>query len=242
LTERGLHPTGTSNAAPPGQGPTLRGGLPSLELNPEEVALLRAFHRVLAIVPREVEADMLREHEANINDFLVLEQLAQAKGRRLKMSALADLTALTGSAIARIVARLEHRTWVLRTPCSEDRRASWAVLTPAGTTVLAQICAAYERSIRRHLLDLVHPKERDGLRAVLERVADVGSSATGPPVLAARKDEMAHGRACSAKPCLRRLVSASGSVSITWSRLRPNADPDRANSYGLADLLAPARL
>ena len=180
MTERGLHPTGTSNAAPPGQGPTLRGGLPSLELNPEEVALLRAFHRVLAIVPHEVEADMLREHEANINDFLVLEQLAEAKGRRLKMSALANLTALTGSAITRIVARLEHRTWVLRTPSSEDRRASWAVLTPAGTTVLAQICAAYERSIRRHLLDLVHPEERDGLRAVLERVADPGSSPTGP--------------------------------------------------------------
>jgi DNA-binding MarR family transcriptional regulator len=31
------------------------------------------------------------------------------------MSALADLTALTNSAITRIVARLEHRTWVLRT-------------------------------------------------------------------------------------------------------------------------------
>jgi DNA-binding MarR family transcriptional regulator len=174
LTERGPHPTATSNAAPPSQGPTLRGGLPSLELSPQEVALLRAFHRVLAILPRELDADMLREHEANINDFLVLEQLAEAKGRRLKMSALANLTALTGSAITRIVARLEHRTWVPRTPSSGDRRASWAVLTPAGTTVPAQICAAYERSIRRHLPDLVHPEERDGLRAVLERVADPG--------------------------------------------------------------------
>jgi len=142
--------------------------------------LLRAFHRVLAIVPREVDADMLREHEANTNDFLVLEQLAEAEGRRLKMSALADLTALTVSAITRIVARLEHRTWVLRTPCCEDRRASWAVLTPAGTTVPAEICVAYERSMRRHLLDLVHPEERGGLRAVLERAADVGSSPTAP--------------------------------------------------------------
>jgi len=137
---------------------------------------------VLAIVPREVDADMLREHKANINDFLVLEQLAEAEGRRLKMSTLADLTALTVSAITRIVARLEHRTWVLRTPSSEDRRTSWAVLTPAGTNVVAEICVAYERSIRRHLLDLVLPQERDGLRTVLERVADVGSSPTGPPV------------------------------------------------------------
>jgi len=60
----------------------------------------------------------------------------------VKMSALADLTALAGSAITRIVARLEHRTWVLRTPSSEDRRAFWAVLTPAGTTVLTEICVA----------------------------------------------------------------------------------------------------
>ena len=57
------------------------------------------------------------------------------------MSALADLTALTVSAITRIVARLEHRTWVLRTPSFEDQMASWAVLTPAGTNVLAQISA-----------------------------------------------------------------------------------------------------
>jgi len=51
---------------------------------------------------RYVTADLQREHEVNTSDFLVLEQLAEAGGRRLKMGALADLTALTGSAITRI--------------------------------------------------------------------------------------------------------------------------------------------
>jgi hypothetical protein len=54
---------------------------------------------------------------------------------------------------------------------------------------------------------------------------------------------MAHRRACSANPSLRRLVSASGSGADDLEPFAaPNADPDRANSYGFADFLAPTRL
>lgn len=74
----------------------------------------------------EVEADMT----ASQHDMLWL--LANTPDRRLIMSVLADRLLISRSSATRLIDRMERRGWVTREADPENRRLTYAVLTPAG--------------------------------------------------------------------------------------------------------------
>lgn len=83
----------------------------------------------------EAEADMTAtEHE-------MLWFLANTPDRRLIMSALADRLLISRSGATRLIDRMVRRGWVTREIDPENRRLTYAVLTPAGAQ-------AVRRSVR----------------------------------------------------------------------------------------------
>jgi DNA-binding MarR family transcriptional regulator len=135
-----------------------------------EEALVRALGRVLHVLPRAVDQDMLRAGQLPLSEYSALMYLSEAPDRLMRMSELAATCDLSLSGMTRIVARLEQRGLVKRVRCESDGRGANAVLTEAGLERLKESWPAHLASIRRHVLVHVQGEDLDTLTRVLQRL------------------------------------------------------------------------
>ena len=140
-------------------------------LSPEEEAFVRAFARALLTVPRALDADLLREQRMSVNEYNTLMHLSEAPGRRLRMSDLAAASTLSLSGMTRIMNRLEDLGLVRRERCAFDGRSLEAVLTDAGLERLRQAWPTHLNSVRRHIVDHLHPVDLPAVTTALEHFA-----------------------------------------------------------------------
>jgi len=134
----------------------------------------RAWRRVVS-GSRRLLAQLdgeLKCHGLNHDDYGVLVALADAPDDRLRMGDLADAVAESRSRLSHHIARMERQGLVARQSCPEDRRGSWAVLTPAGRGLLESTAPSHVAGVRRWLVDLLEPDELALLGDVFARVDD----------------------------------------------------------------------
>src|SRR5687767_11095724 len=96
---------------------------------------------------RQLEAELLAEHQLPLAWYDVLVQLAHAPGRRLRMAELAERVLLSRSGLTRLVDRLVREGLVVRDSCSSDGRGVNAVLTEHGLTRLRAAAPTHLRGI-----------------------------------------------------------------------------------------------
>ena len=86
--------------------------------------------------------------------------------------------------------------FVERQACASDRRAVYAVATPAGRAALREALPTHARSLRHRFSEILTPAELAMLRTTLQKVLDAGGFAPTPcpsgledeePVRAGRK-------------------------------------------------------
>jgi DNA-binding MarR family transcriptional regulator len=104
--------------------------------------------------------------------FDILIRLARSEGGELRMSELAAQASLTPSGLTRAVDRLEEQGLVVRRTCPEDRRGSFAQLTPAGRELMADAIPVHVAQIDRVLDDVFTPAEEAEFAAMLRRLRD----------------------------------------------------------------------
>jgi DNA-binding MarR family transcriptional regulator len=143
-------------------------------LNAEEEAVLRAFARVLRVLPRRLDADLAREQGMSQAEYSVLMHLSEAEGRRLRLTDLASACAQSLSTISRAVDRLSAAGLVARQSTDRDAREVWAQLTDAGLTRLQEAWPTHLASVRRHLFDQLDGVDLCALARALTRVAESG--------------------------------------------------------------------
>ena len=129
-----------------------------------------AFLRAHARVVRELERELQAEQRMALTDYDVLVQLANAPGRRLRMSELADRLLLSRSGATRLVDRLVAQGLVERVMCDVDRRGQWASLTDAGVDRLRQASPTHLRGVAEHFLDRLSTDELAALERVFTRL------------------------------------------------------------------------
>jgi DNA-binding MarR family transcriptional regulator len=140
-------------------------------LNVEEEAVVRALGKAILVLPRLLEAELLREQRLALSEYTTLMHLSEAPGRQLRMSELAADSALSLSGITRIVGRLEAEGLVERVKCAEDGRGSNAVLTDAGIARLRKAWPTHLASVRRHIVDRIEDVDLATLARALGQVA-----------------------------------------------------------------------
>jgi DNA-binding MarR family transcriptional regulator len=101
--------------------------------------------------------------------FEVLWAVKRSPTGRPRMSELAEWLTLSRGGITKLVDRLEDAGYLARVSCAEDRRSLQAELTPAGERMLAEMQAAYEAELGRHLAALT-ADEAKLVRAALDKV------------------------------------------------------------------------
>jgi DNA-binding MarR family transcriptional regulator len=122
-------------------------------LTAAEEAFVRALGRILAVVPRVLEADLMHEQRMALSEYTALMHLSEAPQRHLRMSELAAACDLSLSGMTRVVSRLERDGLLRRVKCAEDARGSNAELTDAGLARLERAYPTHLASVRRHITD-----------------------------------------------------------------------------------------
>ncbi|MGQ5580694.1 hypothetical protein BIU87_31080 [Streptomyces sp. ZS0098] len=140
-------------------------------LDPDEEAFLRALGKVVALLPRVVDADMLEELPISGTDYTVLVHLSEAPHHQMRMSELANMCGLSLSGMTRVVNRLEAQSLVTRQKCPDDGRAWLALLTDPGWKMLEQAWPTNLASVRRHIFSRLEGCNVAAAAEALERIA-----------------------------------------------------------------------
>jgi len=131
---------------------------------------------------RRMDEDLKAAHGLSLAEYDALIQLANAPGRRLRMSVLAERVLLSRSGITRLVDRLVADGNVERSVCPTDARGAEAALTPAGLDRLREASTTHLAGVARYFLDVVAADDRAaierGLGAVVDRL-EAGGHADG---------------------------------------------------------------
>jgi MarR family transcriptional regulator, 2-MHQ and catechol-resistance regulon repressor len=117
--------------------------------------------------------------------FDILIRLARSPDHELRMSELAVQASLTPSGLTRAVDRLHQQGLVTRRSCPDDRRGSFARLTPAGVALMARTIPEHVGHVVELLDDVFTREEEAQLAVLLRRLRDY-----------ALEQNLAHGVPC----------------------------------------------
>jgi len=140
---------------------------------------MRALGRVMIVLPRSADADLMREQQLAISEYTTLMHLSETPGHRMRMIELAAACDLSLSGMTRIVGRLESQSLVERVRCAEDARGYNAVLTDAGLARLEQAWPTHLASVRRHVFDHLDGTDLTHLARALQRIAPTADTTSG---------------------------------------------------------------
>jgi DNA-binding MarR family transcriptional regulator len=144
----------------------------TVDLTARELGAWRAFLRAHSIVSRKLEAELVAEHDLPLASYDVLLQLAEAPGRRLRMTQLADRVLLSRSGLTRLVDRLERDGLVERQACPNDARGTLAVVTDSGLGRLRAAAPTHLRGVGEHVTSRLTDAELDRLRELMGKLLD----------------------------------------------------------------------
>ena len=153
----------SSDAAPaPEPGP-----VPSHEPSPEhaetrwlndvEMQTWLNLAAVMMWLPAALDAQLRREAGLSHFEYQVLAMLSQSAQRSARMSDIAARANGTPSRLSHVVARLEERGWITRTP--GEGRAVLASLTDAGWDKLVATAPGHVRTVRSYVFDQLSDKQ-----------------------------------------------------------------------------------
>jgi DNA-binding MarR family transcriptional regulator len=139
-------------------------------LDTEESQAWRALASTLIRLPDALDAQLRRDAGISHFEYQVLALLSEAPGRTLRMSALATLAEGSLPRLSQVVARLEQRGWVRRTPDPADGRYTLAILTDEGRAKVAQAAPGHVEEVRRLVFDPLTKAQSRQLREIGRRI------------------------------------------------------------------------
>lgn len=140
-------------------------------LSATEEAFWRALMRVAMSLPRHLDSNLVRAVGITVNEYLTLMSLSEAPGRELRMTDLADETALSASRITRLVKDLQARGLVTKRASTEDGRGNVASLTSDGAAKLRAAFGVHVSGLRALVFDRVDPAITSDAAQTLSEVA-----------------------------------------------------------------------
>jgi DNA-binding MarR family transcriptional regulator len=140
-------------------------------LSESEEELWRAEMRILKVLPRLLDSDLVKGVGVTASEYTTLMHLSEAPDRQLRMADLASATGLSASRMTRLVDELQSRALVAKTTSASDARGNVAKLTPKGAAKLRSAWPVHLASVRRHFLDHMEVSEIKKSAGALSQVA-----------------------------------------------------------------------
>jgi DNA-binding MarR family transcriptional regulator len=118
----------------------------------ERRAWLTLASVTMRLIPA-LDAQLRRDAGISHFEYTVMAALSEAPERTLRMSELAALAEGSLSRLSQVVARLENKGWVRRTPDPADGRYTLASLTDAGWDKVVATAPGHVNEVRRIVFD-----------------------------------------------------------------------------------------
>jgi DNA-binding MarR family transcriptional regulator len=131
-------------------------------LTTEERVAVARLQALLELLPTALDRQ-LAAAGVTAFEYTLLETLAEAEQRRLRLSALAARTNATLARLSRVVSSLGRKGFVERMPCPADSRATNAVLTAAGQQAFVTSRDLHAEAVRMLVLDALDPADLSDL-------------------------------------------------------------------------------
>ncbi|HEX4246741.1 MAG TPA: MarR family transcriptional regulator [Pseudonocardia sp.] len=143
---------------------------PTRWLDATELDAWIPFSGMLLTLLSSLDAQLQRDSKVSLFGYLVLAGLSESPDRTLPMSELAVLANGSLSRLSHAVSALERRGWVRRSPAPHNGRITNAVLTDEGYTHVLAAAPAHVGTVRRHVLDVLDPRELATLGEISRRI------------------------------------------------------------------------
>jgi DNA-binding MarR family transcriptional regulator len=140
-------------------------------LSVTEEAFWRALMRIVVSLPRRLDSDLAHSVAITANEYMTLMSLSEAPGRGLRMTDLANTTALSASRMTRLVNDLQTRGFVAKEASADDGRGYVARLTPAGRAKLKAAWVAHLGSARERVFDHIDADTVRSAAPALSKIA-----------------------------------------------------------------------
>src|SRR6202050_659120 len=122
-------------------------------LSATEEELWRAVMRIVKVIPRHLDSDLVRGAGLTASEYTTIMHLSEAPSRELRRAALSSATGLSASRMTRLVDDLQSRSLVTKTASSADARGNVARLTPRGMAKLKAAWPVHLKSVRAQFFD-----------------------------------------------------------------------------------------
>lgn len=151
----------------PGEAPT---GVEPRWLDPDEQAAWLSLMSLLIKLPAALDAQLQRDSQLSHFEYNVLAGLSETPEGALRMSVLAALADGSLPRLSQVVARLERRGLVRRTPDPDDGRYTLAVLTGAGCAAVAAAAPGHVETVRNLVFNRLTKARTRQLRDICLRI------------------------------------------------------------------------
>ena len=139
-------------------------------LDSEERATWLSLVSLMIKLPAALDAQLQRDSGFSHFEYSVLAGLSEAPGRALRMSVLAAHADGSLPRLSQVVARLERRGLVRRTPDPDDGRYTLAALTDAGWDAVVAAAPGHVETVRSLVLDPLTKSKTRQLRDICLRI------------------------------------------------------------------------
>ena len=129
--------------------------------------MLRMAHERVA---HRLDAALSRECGLAIHEFDALLYLRSHRDGSVRLGSLLEAVSLSQPALSRLVARLETRGLLTRSPADDDRRASIVTLSETGTALIDRAVAIHARVVHETLTSKFTDEEQAALLHTLSRI------------------------------------------------------------------------
>ena len=124
-----------------------------LWLTPGELDSWMSVVRLITRLPWAIDAQLQRDEDLSMVEYMTLAMLSEAPDRTLRMSDLAERASSSLSRLSHLVKRLETRGYVRREPDPADGRFTNAILLAPGIAKLESAAPAHVAYVRHLVVD-----------------------------------------------------------------------------------------
>ncbi|MGI8679011.1 MAG: MarR family winged helix-turn-helix transcriptional regulator [Jatrophihabitans sp.] len=141
-------------------------------LDDDEQRAWRAFLDMQARLNAQLNREMQAGTGLSIADFSVLVALSEHVEGRMRVLELARNLRWEKSRLSHQLTRMQQRSLIDRSNCSEDRRGAVVVLTGQGRAAVEAAAPMHVESVRRYLFDHLSPDQVVALHAISRGTVD----------------------------------------------------------------------
>ncbi len=142
-------------------------------LNDEERQAWLILGSLVVQLGPALDAQLRRDAGISHFDYTVMSVLSEARDRTRRMSELAALADGSLSRLSQVVARLEKKGWVRRSPDPTDGRYTLATLTEAGWEKVVAAAPRHVSEVRRVVFDPLTKTQVQQLTSIGQRILRV---------------------------------------------------------------------